>query len=63
VFAVLYRLHRDRARNGSNDAYATDPVCSMQVEKGERARHVVVGGREAWFCSDRCRDRFVTSAH
>jgi hypothetical protein len=62
VLALLYRLHRDRARSGGNDAYATDPVCSMQVEKANAPAHAVVDGREEWFCSDGCRDRFVTSA-
>lgn len=63
VFAVLYRLHRERARSGGNDRYATDPVCSMQVEKANAPAHVVVDGREEWFCSDRCHDRFVRTTH
>jgi uncharacterized membrane protein YraQ (UPF0718 family)/YHS domain-containing protein len=63
VFAVLYRLHRERARNSSSDsAFATDPVCSMQVEKANAPAHAVVDGREEWFCSDRCRERFVAGA-
>jgi hypothetical protein len=61
VFAVLYRLHRDRARGGAGTAYAIDPVCSMQVEKANAPAHAVVDGRDEWFCSDRCRGRFVTS--
>jgi uncharacterized protein len=61
VFAVLYRLHRDRTRQGGSDAYAIDPICSMQVEKANAPAHLVLENGEVWFCSDRCRERFVAS--
>jgi hypothetical protein len=63
VFAVLYWLYRERMRGGGSDAYAIDPVCSMQVEKAHAPAHAVVDGRDQWFCSDGCRDRFVSSRH
>ena len=63
LFAVLYRLHHSRARGDGDSAFATDPVCSMQVEKANAPAHVVVDGREAWFCSDNCRERFLAGRH
>jgi uncharacterized membrane protein YraQ (UPF0718 family)/YHS domain-containing protein len=57
VLAVLYWLYRTRAR-GDASAYATDPVCSMQVEKDNAPAHRVVDGRPVWFCSDRCAERY-----
>ena len=53
VFAVLYWLYRQRGRGAAaNGAYATDPVCGMQVEKANAPAHVVHDGRDVWFCSD-----------
>ena len=57
VLAVLYWLYRARAR-GEGSAYATDPVCSMQVEKDNAPAHRVVDGHDVWFCSDRCAERY-----
>jgi uncharacterized membrane protein YraQ (UPF0718 family)/YHS domain-containing protein len=57
VLAVLYWLYRTRAR-GDASAYATDPVCSMQVEKDNAPAHRVVDGQPVWFCSDRCAERY-----
>ena len=61
VFAVLYWLHRNRDRFGGGHAYAIDPVCSMQVEKWNAPAHLVDRGTDVWFCSDRCRERYVRS--
>ncbi|HEY3832250.1 MAG TPA: permease [Acidimicrobiia bacterium] len=58
VFALLYRLHRNRAKFGAGTAYAADPECGMQVEKAHAPAHVVDHGVDVWFCSDRCRDRY-----
>jgi YHS domain-containing protein len=56
--AVLYWLHRNRQRFGGGTAYATDPVCGMQVEKAHAAAVSVRGGEPTWFCSDHCRERY-----
>ena len=58
VFALLYWLHRNRARFGAGNAYASDPICGMQVEKAHAPAHVVDHGVDVWFCSDGCRDRY-----
>jgi uncharacterized membrane protein YraQ (UPF0718 family)/YHS domain-containing protein len=57
VLAVLYWLYRTRAR-GDHSAYAIDPVCSMQVDKANAPAHRLTGGRDVWFCSDRCAERY-----
>jgi uncharacterized protein len=57
VLALLYWLYRTRAR-GEASAYATDPVCSMQVEKDNAPAHRLVDGQPVWFCSDRCAERY-----
>ncbi len=57
VFAVVYWLYRTR-RATEESAYAVDPVCSMQVEKANAPAHLVVDGRDVWFCSDRCAERY-----
>jgi YHS domain-containing protein/uncharacterized membrane protein YraQ (UPF0718 family) len=59
VFGVIYWLYRTRGRLGANDAYAIDPVCSMQVEKANAPAHLVLDGEEFWFCSDRCGERYA----
>jgi YHS domain-containing protein len=60
VFATLYFLHRNRARFGERDRYATDPVCGMQVEKTNAPAQLVDGDRDLWFCSDRCAQRYLS---
>jgi uncharacterized membrane protein YraQ (UPF0718 family)/YHS domain-containing protein len=57
VFAVVYWLYRTRRRT-QDGAYATDPVCLMQVEKVNAPAHLVVDGEDVWFCSDRCAERY-----
>ena len=37
----------------------TDPVCGMQVAPSAAAAHVTHEGREFFFCSPSCRDKFV----
>ncbi len=58
VFGVLYWLYRNRARLGSRDRYARDPVCGMQVEPSHAPASLVQEGERYWFCSDRCADVF-----
>jgi uncharacterized membrane protein YraQ (UPF0718 family) len=57
VFAVLVWLARSRP----SERLAEDPVCGMQVDKANAPAHLVHDGADVWFCSDRCRDRFVAN--
>jgi len=59
LFAVLYWLHRNRDRLGGGTGYAIDPVCGMQVEIAHAPAHATRDGRDYWFCSDRCCQRFT----
>ncbi len=58
VFAVLFRLHRNRARSGAETRYTIDPVCGMQVEKANAPAHIVDHGTDLWFCSDGCCEQY-----
>jgi uncharacterized membrane protein YraQ (UPF0718 family)/YHS domain-containing protein len=60
VLALLYWLHRHRDQLGGGTGYATDPVCGMQVRTADAPAHAVVGMTDHWFCSDRCRERFLS---
>ncbi|HEY8678572.1 MAG TPA: permease [Candidatus Dormibacteraeota bacterium] len=60
VFGVLFRLYRNRERLGTADRYAIDPICGMQVEKELAPASAQDAGDTYFFCSDRCRNRFVT---
>ncbi len=59
LFAVVFWLSR---RPGSEERFAIDPTCGMQVEKSIAPAHCVDAEGEHWFCSDGCRDRYVTDA-
>ncbi|TMD09491.1 MAG: YHS domain-containing protein [Chloroflexi bacterium] len=59
VFAGLFWLYRNRQRLGGGAGYAMDPVCGMQVERQLAPATARGGDRTYFFCSDRCRDRFV----
>ena len=61
VFAVLFWLYRNRERLGGGARYAIDPVCGMQVERRLAPAIVQTGDQTYFFCSDRCRDRFVAT--
>jgi hypothetical protein len=58
VFAVLYALRRNQARLGGLVRSAIDPVCGMQVEKLTAPARTTDHGRDIWFCSDYCRERY-----
>jgi len=62
VAAGVWWLARNGARFGGGFGYANDPVCGMQVRVAEAPAHMSFGGRDYWFCSDRCRDRFAEGA-
>lgn len=59
LFALLYWAYRNRERLGGGSGYAIDPVCGMQVEIAHAAATAEDQDRTEYFCSDRCRDRFV----
>jgi uncharacterized membrane protein YraQ (UPF0718 family)/YHS domain-containing protein len=59
VFGVLYVLYRNGERFGAGAGLAKDPVCGMQVEMGHAPASVLNEGERAYFCSERCRDRYV----
>ena len=61
VFAVLYWLYRNRERFGGGRGYAIDPMCGMQVRTADAPASVVRDGQRIYFCSDHCRERFVSS--
>ncbi|MGA8427453.1 MAG: permease [Candidatus Dormiibacterota bacterium] len=52
---VLARQGRSTAQRG---AYAVDPVCGMQIERGTAPARAEHQGQPLYFCSDRCLDRF-----
>ncbi|HVV37047.1 MAG TPA: permease [Acidimicrobiales bacterium] len=56
AFAGMYWLYRTRARG---EGFAIDPVCGMQVQTANAPAHARHDGRDYWFCSDRCRERFA----
>lgn len=62
VFAAMYWLYRNRERLGAGAGYAQDPVCGMQVESVRAPARALRAGRWVYFCSERCRDRFVAQA-
>jgi uncharacterized protein len=62
VFVGLFLLHRNRERLGGGARYAIDPVCGMQVERQLAPASARRGDRTSFFCSDRCRDRFVADS-
>lgn len=62
-FAALYWLYRNRERLGGSTGYAKDPVCSMQVEKTQAPATAPGPDGLVYFCSERCRDRYVGAGH
>ncbi len=59
VLGLLLWLYRNRERLGGGSGYAIDPVCGMQVERQLAPANTRSGDQTYFFCSDRCRDRFV----
>jgi uncharacterized membrane protein YraQ (UPF0718 family)/YHS domain-containing protein len=58
VLGVLIWLARTRRDHAGSGRFATDPTCGMQVERANAPAHLVHEGRDVWFCSDGCRDRY-----
>ena len=59
IFGLLVWLYRNRERLGGGAGYAIDPVCGMQVESQLAPASARSDDQTYFFCSDRCRDRFV----
>ena len=59
IAGVVWWLARNRERFGGGQGYAIDPVCGMQVRIADEPPSAVHDGVTAWFCSDRCQERFV----
>ena len=62
VFGALYWTYRNRERLGGGRGYALDPVCGMQVEAARAPASCERDGQQFYFCSDRCREKFVRTA-
>jgi uncharacterized membrane protein YraQ (UPF0718 family)/YHS domain-containing protein len=56
---VVWWFARHQGRFGGGEGYAIDPVCAMQVRVADAPAHAVVDGTNFYFCSDRCRSRYV----
>lgn len=50
------------SRAASARPLATDPVCGMSVDPADAVASVTRGGVTTYFCSPRCRDRYVAGA-
>ena len=55
----VWSMARNRSRFGGGTGYAIDPVCSMQVRTSDAPVVAESGGASYFFCSERCRDRFM----
>ena len=60
AFGYLYWLHRNAAKLGGGAGLAKDPVCGMQVRTADAPARTRHAGHTAYFCSDRCHEKFVT---
>ena len=58
IGGYLYWLYRNRTRFGGGTSYAIDPLCGMQVQTANAPAHRTHDGRDYYFCSDRCAERF-----
>jgi uncharacterized membrane protein YraQ (UPF0718 family)/YHS domain-containing protein len=56
---VARASNRDAMAAGETD-HAIDPVCGMQVERANAPASYQEGTAEFFFCSERCRERYVT---
>jgi uncharacterized protein len=60
LFGYIYWMYRNRTRLGGGVGYALDPVCGMQVRTSDAPATTVHEGRQYWFCSDHCAERFAS---
>lgn len=59
ALSAMFWLHRNRGRSGVGNRFAIDPVCGMQVEIDRAPASSELRGVRSYFCSDRCRDRYL----
>ena len=58
ISAAVYWTYRNRERLGGGGDYAKDPVCGMQVERGNPGATSTHDGHTTYFCADRCKTKF-----
>lgn len=58
VLGTVFWLSRKREW-ASENTYARDPICGMQVERALAPAQASVDGTTWYFCSDGCKDRFL----
>jgi len=51
-----------RRPSGVSGRLAIDPICGMQVERANAPATLIADGTTVYFCSDRCRDRFLDTS-
>lgn len=59
VLAALVWLRRRPVPGAAGGRTARDPVCGMQVDTSAAPSRTGAGADERFFCSERCRDRYV----
>jgi len=59
VAAAVWSLARRGRHLREASGYAIDPVCQMQVRIADAPARASVHGQSYYFCSDRCRERFI----
>jgi YHS domain-containing protein len=59
VLVALYLLYRRRGSAAGGSSYARDPICGMQVERAQPGAVTRWRGVAVYFCSERCRARFL----
>jgi Cu+-exporting ATPase len=50
------------AKGTTEEKSAVDPVCGMKVDPATTAHHTTHEGRNFYFCSARCREKFIADA-
>jgi P-type Cu+ transporter len=54
-----HKHHSPMSSAGVESALAKDPVCGMSVDSATAKHKAEYGGKTFFFCSDRCREKFV----
>jgi len=60
LFAFLLVLARRRRHSDGSSDFSIDPVCAMHIETENAPASCVYAQQTIFFCSERCRDRFVS---
>jgi YHS domain-containing protein/uncharacterized membrane protein YraQ (UPF0718 family) len=59
VVAGMYYLAHNRDRWSTDNRYARDVICGMQVETETAPARLELDGHTYYFCSEHCQERFV----